>query len=155
PDWSTPLARSVNRTAFRAQTGGVLTAFPRPVAWVYSPYAVYLLDQIDPRLVVYHMVDDLSAVPGADQAAIREAEQRMLARADVVFCTARSLYGRAAAVNPGARYMPNVADYRHFSKPAETVCAALETLRGMERPRVVFSGNLAPHKVDLRLIGRL
>ncbi len=153
PAWDTPLARAANRAAFRAQTGATLARFPNPIAWVYSPYAVYLLDLIQPRAVVYHMVDDLSAVPGANARAIAEAERRLLARADCVFCTERSLHDRAKAINPRALYLHNVADFRHFSKATPNVSdKRFESLRTMRPPRVVFSGNLAPHKVDLGLI---
>lgn len=155
PDWSTATSRALNRAAFAAQAGGVLEHFPDPVAWVYSPYAVHLLDRLQPSAVVYHMVDDLAAVPGANAEALRDAENRLLARADCVFCTERSLYDRARAANPGARFMPNVADYRHFSRPRAVRSEAIARLRAMPRPRIVFSGNIAPHKVDLRLMARL
>ncbi len=156
PDWSTPAKRTVNRAAFAAQAGGVLEHFRGAVAWVYSPYAVHLLDRIDPALVVYHMVDDLSAIPGANADALRDAEQRLLARADLVFCTERGLFDRARAINPMSRYMPNVADYAHFSKPRAGVRDdRLAELKARPRPRLLFSGNIAPHKVDLALLGRI
>lgn len=156
PDWSTAPARAINRAAFAAQAGGVLEHFPRPIAWVYSPYAVHLLDRLDPAAVVYHMVDDLAAVPGANAEALREAEARLIARADCVFCTERSLFDRARAINAAARFMPNVADYRHFSRvPAKAGDGRLARLRSMPRPRILFSGNIAPHKVDLRMIARI
>ncbi|MBI5155003.1 glycosyltransferase [Candidatus Poribacteria bacterium] len=155
PKWDTPLARELNRQAFRIQAGGVLVQFPKPIVWVYSPFAAYLLDDLEPSLVVYHQVDDLAAVPGADAAAIREAEARMLARAECVFCTERSLFDRARRINPAARWMPNVADYRHFSRPREVQDERLEALRALPAPRMVFSGHIAPHKVDLRLLHTL
>ncbi len=155
PDWSTAPKRTINRAAFAAQTGGVVGHFPRPVVWVYSPYAVYLLDRLDPSLVVYHMVDDLSAVPGANAEALRDAEQRLLARADLVFCTERSLFDRARSVNPAARLMPNVADYRHFSKIPNIQEGRFQEFCELPRPRLLFSGNVTPHKVDLALLGRI
>ncbi|MCB2156906.1 glycosyltransferase [bacterium] len=155
PGWGSLTARAANQIAFQAQVRNVRKQFPVPIVWVYSPYAVYLLDQFKPKLVVYHMVDDLAAVPGADEHAIREAEARLLARADCVFCTERSLYDRAAAVNPAARFMPNVADYRHFARPREVDDERLAKLRQLDGPRLVFSGHLAPHKVDLRILEHL
>lgn len=155
PAWGRPTERALNRVAFRAQASRALAKFPDAIAWVYSPYAVHLLDIVQPRGIVYHMVDDLAEVPGADAEAIREAERQLLARADCVFCTERSLYDRAAQVNPGARFLPNVADYRHFSRPGTVADARLNDLLALPRPIVVFSGNIAPHKVDLKLLGDL
>ncbi|MBX3730187.1 MAG: glycosyltransferase [Candidatus Sumerlaeia bacterium] len=156
PVWSTPAAQQANRLAFRMQAREALARFADAIVWVYSPYAVHLLDLFDPRLVVYHMVDDLSAVPGANAGALREAEIQLLARADCVFCTERGLHDRARSVNPKARFMPNVADYGHFSRPrTDAVGARLELLRMMPRPRLLFSGNLAPHKVDLEMLAMI
>ncbi|MDK2972335.1 MAG: hypothetical protein PWP23_2090 [Candidatus Sumerlaeota bacterium] len=156
PAWNTTTARIANAMAFRAQAGGALARFPSPIAWVYSPYAVHLLGALDPKLVVYHMVDDLAAVPGADRTAIREAEAQLLARADCVFCTERSLHDRARLVNSRSKFMPNVADFRHFSVPAPGVAdARLALLRSLPQPRLVFSGNMAPHKVDLELLAEI
>lgn len=156
PAWGTAAARAANRVAFRAQASRALSQFPDPIVWVYSPYAVHLLEGLRPRLVVYHMVDDLSEVPGVDARALREAETQLLARADCVFCTERGLFDRAQRINGGARFMPNVGDYRHFRKPrADVADERLAALRALSRPRIVFSGNLAPHKVHFDLIARI
>lgn len=153
PSWRTAADRSSNRLAFRLTAAASLERFPDPVAWVYSPYAVHLLDVVRPKLVVYHMVDDLAAVPGADADALRDAENRLLARADCVFCTERSLFDRARLINPAALFMPNVADFRHFSGPkADVADPRFARLRALPGPRLLFSGNLAPHKVDFAVL---
>lgn len=153
PRWKSPVDIAMNRTAFRTQAGRAVAAFPDPIVWVYSPYAVHLLPLLSPRAVVYHMVDDLSAVPGADKEAIREAEAQLLARADAVFCSERSLWDRARRVAPHALHKPNVADFAHFSNvrkiPSSTRLARLRALPG---PRLLFSGNMTPHKVDFELL---
>ncbi|MEO8377199.1 MAG: glycosyltransferase [Candidatus Sumerlaeota bacterium] len=155
PRWNSGTAIEINRLAFRAQFSTVAKNFPKPVAWVYSPYAVYLLDAVKPAFVVYHAVDDLSAVPGADVVAIREAEARLLARADLVICSERSLYERMKRVNANTHFLPNVADYEHFSKPGAIEAEKLTLLRAIDSPRIVFSGNLTPHKVDFVLLHKL
>lgn len=155
PSWGSAIERTLNRTAFFAQARATLARYPRPIVWAYSPYAVHLLDGLDPRLVVYHLVDDLSAVPGANAEVLREAEAALLARADCVFCTEQSLHDRARRINPAAVFMPNVGDHRHFSAPAPVADPRLVAMKRLRAPRIVFSGQLAPHKVDLRLIERL
>ena len=155
PRWNSSGAIELNRLAFRAQFATVAKRFPNPIAWIYNPYAVYLLETVKPAFVVYHAVDDLSAVPGADAAAIREAEARLLARADLVICSERSLHERMRKVNTNAHFLPNVADYSHFSRPKAVRSAQLAQLRGIARPRIVFSGNLTPHKVDFALLSKL
>jgi glycosyltransferase involved in cell wall biosynthesis len=158
PRWETLSQIALNQFLFRRQVAGIRRRFAEPIAWVYSPYAVHLLETVRPARVVYHMVDDLSAVPGADVESLRDAELRLLSVADVVFCTEQSLYDRARRTARRAYFMPNVADYRHFSRVGEVgeqSATRLANLRAMPRPRVVFSGNLAPHKVDLDLIAQV
>lgn len=156
PSWGSPGICRLNKRLAAFQFRNVSRRWQGAIAWVYSPFAIHLLDQFRPRLVVYHMVDDLSAVPGADARAIREAEDALLIRADLVFCTEPSLLERARAINPAARLMPNVADYRHFSDPAPGAASrTCALLRSRPSPRLVFSGHLASHKVDLALLDRL
>lgn len=153
PRWKTAADIALNRTAFRTQAGRALAAFPKPIVWVYSPYAVHLLPLLEPRAVVYHMVDDLSAVPGADKEAIREAEAQLLSRADAIFCSERSLCDRARRVAPHAIHAPNVADFAHFSNVREIPSSTrLARVRALPRPRLLFSGNMTPHKVDFDLL---
>ncbi|CAN5415918.1 glycosyltransferase family 1 protein [soil metagenome] len=155
PRWKTAPQIKLNQIAFNAQLGSVLPEFEKPIAWVYSPYAVHLIDAVKPSVVVYHMVDDLSAVPGADVEAICDAEVKMIARADVIFCTERSLFDRAKRINANSHFMPNVADYEHFSRAGKTKSRGIAKIKSLPRPRIVFSGNLAPHKVDFKLCREL
>jgi glycosyltransferase involved in cell wall biosynthesis len=54
--------------------------------------------------------------------------------------------------NKDTVYQPNVADYDHFSKAAEDEYPVAEELGALQKPIALFSGNLAPHKVDFKLI---
>ncbi len=156
PRWSTRADIFLNRTLFRRQMRRTLQRFPRSIAWAYSPYAVHLLPFVEPELVVYHAVDDLSAVPGADRAALREAEAQLMARADLVLCTVRPLLEKAKRIGADAHLLPNVADFKHFSRGEErTPSTRLSHVRSLPRPRILFSGNLTPHKVDFALLDHL
>lgn len=155
PAWGTNRGRMLNRMVFWVQTFGAVRAFRGDIAWVYSPYSIYLLDRFSPSLVVYHLVDDLAAVPGADREAIREAESALLARADIVFCTEQSLYDRVKDRTQRALFMPNVADFRHFRTPGTRRSIHATRLAAEKRPVILFSGNLAHHKVDFPLLAQI
>lgn len=156
PSWAHRWEISLNKAAFRSQARKALRAFRGAICWVYSPYAVHLLDLFEPAAVVYHVVDDLAAVPGANRQALREAEMLLYTRADLVVATERSLYDRARPIADRTLYAPNVADYRHFAHPKPLEASTrLARLRALPRPRLLFSGNLAPHKVDFPLLAAL
>ncbi len=159
PRWSNPWVSSLNRAAFSFQLRRALLSlrFRRVLAWVYSPHAVWVLDAIRPATVLYHMVDDLSAIPGAESRSLRMAEAALLRRADHVVCTESDLFQRARAHHPSPLFMENVADSEHFraGDPAglsDQGRRVLSQIQALPPPRLLFSGHLAPHKVDFDLL---
>lgn len=91
--------------------------FEHPIVWTYNPLVEPLAVALDCSLLVYHCVDDLSAAPRIASDAIRPAEEQLTRAADVVFATSENLRDRLAQWNPLAtHYLPNVADFEHFSQ---------------------------------------
>src|SRR3954452_16490824 len=70
-----------------------------PILWAYVPQAELLLDTLEPSLVVYHCVDDISAHALIDTASFRAAEDRFAARADLVLASAPKLAQRMRSLN--------------------------------------------------------
>jgi glycosyltransferase involved in cell wall biosynthesis len=92
---------------------------PPPILWLFRPGQQHWIDQIHPRLVIYHVVDEYSAYPGLSPAqAQRQADldRQLTARADLVFCTAQSLVDARLPLNPHTHYMPNAVDYEAFRR---------------------------------------
>ncbi len=76
----------------------------------------------------------------------------MLERGDVVFATSRPLFERLGALQPGKTYyLPNVADFDHFSA-ARSIGAIPPEIARIPRPRLGFVGAISSHKLDLDLI---
>jgi glycosyltransferase involved in cell wall biosynthesis len=141
------LRRQVRRAARRL-------GMQRPILWGYVPQAEQLIPALEPRLVVYHCVDDIAAQKGVDAEAFRAAEERFARAADLVIASARSLADRLGRIAAHVLYAPNVADTPLFS-------TALEPgpedpgIEPLARPRVVFHGALVATKLDLGLIAGL
>ncbi|GAB4312268.1 MAG: glycosyltransferase family 1 protein [Candidatus Sumerlaeia bacterium] len=146
--------KRLNRLLFKKSLWGAMqqSRISGYLLWVYNPYAVdYLPALSPPRLIVYHCVDDLSTVPGARGTAIRRAEEALLRRADLVFCTAPILFERCRAFNEHTHYLPNVADFKHFAQAGQQgdVPGRIQTI---PPPRVVFAGHLVDYKIDFDLL---
>jgi len=129
----------------------------RPVLWSYVPQAELLLDALDPSLVVYHCVDDISAHERIDTASFRAAEARFAGRADLVLASAPELVRRMRELSDNVLEAPNVADTALFSGaldhgPGHPVDPALEQL---PRPRLVFTGAISAVKLDIELLAGL
>lgn len=123
----------------------------RPILWSYVPQAEVLLDALDPSLVVYHCVDDISAHERIDTTGFRAAEARFAARADLVLASAPELIRRMRELSTNVLAAPNVADTALFARalrdgPVDTALSKLP------RPRIVFTGAISAIKLDLGLL---
>jgi len=156
--WGIPFLRRgpverLNRWLFGRQVKRAASklGFHRPIAWSFLPTMAGCAAALDPRLVIYHCVDNYSANPGVDSRAIALAESAMLRAADIVFTTSRLLYEDKRQRNPHTHYVPNVADVSIF-RPDVPPCE--EILRLRARPVTGFVGNISQYKLDLELIER-
>lgn len=125
-----------------------------PWLWSYVPQAEALLDALDPSLVVYHCVDDISAHERIDTASFRAAEERFARRADLVLASAPELARRMRTLSENVLDAPNVADTELFATAlgdGETDAA----IAALPAPRVVFTGAISAVKLDIRLLVEL
>ena len=156
-DWTTSARRKRWQTALR-QLGPSPQSPPstphatRPNLWLFRPGMLHFVDEFDPRLVVYHVVDEYSAYPGLSQTQRtlqRDLDRRLTARADLVFCTARSLVEERRTLNPNTHYMPNAVDFRGFQR--DLAAATGSPLDALPRPVLGVVGGINA-KLDLDLL---
>lgn len=123
----------------------------RPILWGYVPQAESLIEVLDPRLVVYHCVDDIGAQDRIDAVRFAAAEEHFAKRADLVLASAPALTERMRQVTDNVLYAPNVADTGRFSRALESgpIDAALASL---PEPRIVFVGAISSAKLDFEIL---
>jgi UDP-galactopyranose mutase len=122
------------------------------VAWFYTPMAVPLLAQLEPRAVVYDCMDELSAFLHAPRH-MREREAELLARADVVFTGGRSLYLAKKDRHPNVHCFPSSVDAGHFARAAGDALEAPDQA-ALPHPRLGFFG-VIDERMDLALLDAL
>jgi glycosyltransferase involved in cell wall biosynthesis len=129
--------------------------FARPLLWTYNPITTRLLDMDGFAGVVYHCVDDVAAQPGMPAGLVREAEQELAGLADIIFATAPRLAETQSRYNVNTHFLPNVADFDHFSRaldPGTEVPADLARIPG---PRLGLIGAISGYKIDFPLLRRV
>ena len=126
-------------------------AFCKPCIWTYHPYILRLVNSISCGPLLYHMVDDLSAVPGIDAYQILAAEAVLMPRCDVVFATSLPLLNRALSCNENSFFLDNVVDFDHFSLSRSSP-SLLPELMAIPEPRLVYHGVLSDFKIDFKLL---
>jgi glycosyltransferase involved in cell wall biosynthesis len=125
--------------------------FIRPIIWTYHPFILGAINGFNHAELVYHCVDDLSAMPGVDFNAFKAEEEQLLRRADVVFTTSTTLQEECQKISDNVHFLPNVADYDHFAT-ARKVAELPAELAAIPEPRIGYIGVLSDFKVDFDLI---
>jgi glycosyltransferase involved in cell wall biosynthesis len=121
------------------------------ILWTYHPYVLDYLDSVKYGSLVYHCVDDLSAIPGIDSEAFIRKEEDLLKAANVVFATSNKLYEKCRLINKNTYEFPNVVDWEHFSQ-AFSPGPDPEDLKNIPHPRLGYVGVLSDFKVDFELL---
>jgi glycosyltransferase involved in cell wall biosynthesis len=121
----------------------------RLILWFQTPMAVDIARHLPADAWVYDCMDELSAFDFAP-AGLRDREEALMTRADVVFAGGRSLHAARVLRRPDAHLMPSSVDVAHFGAaragrpdPADQA--------GIPRPRVGFFG-VIDERMDLSLV---
>lgn len=126
--------------------------YPNPIAWLYTPMAMPLLDALDPLMVIYDCMDELSAFMNPP-AGLIDYERRLLERADLVFTGGPSLYASKRGRSANVHCFPSSVDRAHFRKALDRNIAYAPH-DALPRPRLGFFGVL-DERIDIALIARI
>jgi glycosyltransferase involved in cell wall biosynthesis len=113
--------------------------FDRTALWFYTPMPEFLLQVVEPDLVVYDVMDELANFKFAP-AGLREQETRLLTRADVVFTGGASLYEAKVRFNPKTHLFPSGVDTKHYSKACLNETEVPESISKLTGPVATYIG---------------
>ncbi len=148
-----PLVRIFNQGLLRFTIKRFLQKnnFKCPTIWTYHPYMLDTITGIEHGKLVYHCVDDLSAVPGVDVLSFKQEELRLLNAANVVFTTSPALMEMCSEQNKNTYYFSNVVDKEHFNLALNDGPLPNE-LQKIPEPRLGYVGVLSDFKIDFQLL---
>jgi|SRR6185312_2535327 len=154
PFHSVPMVRWLNRWLLKAglavwtRVHGMRNA----MLWTYNPLSTELIDLDQWSQVVYHCVDEIKAQPGMPVETLERAENVLVKRSDVVFVTSTTLEASRSALNPSTHYLPNVADFEHFSRAMDNSTGVPADLVAIPGPHIGFIGAISGYKQDFELL---
>ncbi len=128
-------------------------SFTKPLIWTYHPYILTLIKRLQHKALIYHCVDDLTALPGINVAHFSKAEEELLNVADIIFVTSISLQKKCQRINDNTYFFPNVVDFEHFIRASNATIP--EDLAKIPEPRLIYHGVLSDFKVDFDLLLKL
>ena len=129
--------------------------FSSPFVWTYHPYILDIIKNLgQTNKLIYHCVDDLSALPGIDKISYDIEEKILLKKADVVFVTSKHLKKKCLQQNKNTFYFTNVVDFEHFFANKKNVSIPGDLMK-ISKPRIVISGALSEFKIDFKLLNQV
>ena len=121
--------------------------FDRCDVWLYTPMALDVAEALQPRALVYDVMDDLASFKGAP-TGIALLQRRVLEQADLVFTGGRSLHRGVVAHRPHRTYLfPSGVETAHYA-----------TSRSLRRPHerlVAGYVGVIDERLDLDLVDKL
>ncbi len=124
------------------------------VRWFYSAmFAPYGGRLGGDQVVVYDCMDELANFADAP-AGLREAEARLLERADVVFTGGRSLYESKRDRNANVHCFPSAVEPEHFARSLDPALPIPADVAALPRPIFGYYGAV-DERLDYELIAAL
>lgn len=128
------------------------------LVWFYTPMALPLLAELQPRAVIYDCMDELSAFKDAPRQ-LRQREAALLKSAQLVLTGGPSLFEAKRRLHPNVLCLPSAVDAHHYAPQAAAanIAARLEAEQVQGRipgPRLGFFG-VIDERLDVALIGAI
>lgn len=117
--------------------------------WYYTPMALGISDHFNPLLVVYDCMDELAAFRFAPPL-MKDRENELFRKADLVFTGGYSLYEAKKHKHPDVHPFPSGIDAEHFSQ-ARIYAQEPADQRAIPHPRIGYFG-VIDERMDLNLI---
>jgi glycosyltransferase involved in cell wall biosynthesis len=124
-----------------------------PILWLYEPRDIDLAGKFGEKLVCYYNYDEYPEFTQNVRIRdmLRDYDNRMTQRADVVFATSRGQYERRRKLNPNTYFIPNGVNFELFNRALASDTSIPEEVKDVQRPIIGFAGWLG-YQVDVDLL---
>jgi len=118
--------------------------------WMYTPTPEFLVEAVQPDMLVYDVMDELANFKFAPPQ-LKEQERRLLAQAAVVFTGGASLFDAKRHLNPNTHLFASGVDARHYETACHPDTVVPEWLEALPTPRAAYIG-VIDERLDYELI---
>jgi glycosyltransferase involved in cell wall biosynthesis len=119
------------------------------VCWYYTPMSLAFSEHLNPKLIIYDCMDELSAFKFAPPE-LQENEARLFQIADLVFTGGHSLYEAKKDRHPAVYPFPSSIDKEHFQQAREAHADPVDQQQ-IPHPRFGFYG-VVDERFDIDII---
>lgn len=121
-------------------------------SWYYTPMALPFTEHLNPELVIYDCMDELSAFKFAPPQ-LTQLERDLFKKADVVFTGGNSIYESKKNSHHNIHSFPSSIDKHHFGKARNTKEDPADQ-RDIPHPRFGFFG-VVDERFDIDMLGEV
>ena len=152
PSYGNETILKLNRGFLASQVRKAMAnlGFRDTVNMVFNPAAGMIAGRLGETDLIYYCVDEYTAFTGASNG-LREIENDLFRRADVVIVSAERLFESKKGFNPNTHVIRHGTDWRHFRTALDPALEIPADIRDLPRPIIGFHGLLADW-VDFELI---
>ena len=104
------------------------------------------------KKLVYYTVDEQASFSGLDGQRFIEMDKKLNQAADVIFCSARTLYDKNIKTNINTHYMPHGVSYSLFSSTLEPGTQIASDIKDIPHPIYLCFGHISHDWVDKDLV---
>jgi glycosyltransferase involved in cell wall biosynthesis len=123
------------------------------VFWYYTPMALNKSRHFKPALTVYDCMDELAQFKFAPPE-LRQREQELFERADLVFTGGQRIYEAKREQHADAHSFPSSIDKQHFGQARNPALVEPADQADIAHPRIGFFG-VVDERLDIDLLGQL
>lgn len=152
PAYGSNLVRTFNQRFLASQIRRAMRGlgFSDVLNFVFNPAAGLLAGKIGEEKVVYYCVDEYTAFTGV-AAGLKEIEEDLFRRADLVVVSAEKLFESKHRFNTNTHLIRHGTDWAHFRSAVDLNLPVPGDMTDLPRPIIGFHGLLADW-VDFELI---
>ncbi len=152
PTYGSAAVRAFNQKFLISQVRKAMRKFKfvDPINMVFNPAAGLLAGKLGERELIYYCVDEYTAFTGV-AAGLREIEEDLFRRSDLVIVSAEKLFESKKDYNPKTFIIRHGTDWKHFRTALDPATKIPDEIANLPRPVIGFHGLLADW-VDFELI---
>ena len=149
-----PFRNGLNKLILKAQVGWAKRKLnmSKPYLFVFSENWHDYVINMQRKKLIYYTVDEQASFSGLDGQRFIEMDKKLNKAADVIFCSARTLYDKNIQTNSNTHYMPHGVSYELFASTLDESTTVAEDIKDIPGPIFLFFGHISYDWVDKDLV---
>jgi len=156
PYFKSRLARKINQVILTLSLKYFLSRkkAQRIVLWAACPTAEGLVGRLKEEKSIYYCADEYSEFSGYSKRLVKELEEKLLKKVDLVLVVSDKLYQTKKEFNPNIFLIPHGVEFNHFSQYNLNSVELPSDLRKIKRPIIGYYG-LIRDWIDFELLQKI